>query len=775
VNTKSETNTLINIMMDVEKTNSSMMQSQVATSSMPPRDQIPAKQGRSIQINAATKDRLRQAQAKKKLGNWTTPTPATTKVSKDRKSQIGAAMDNFLDSSVKGSTKSFVPTAPVTQSPPKASRRRSSKTGAAAAAAAAAVPSSPDVPIKTESKRANYFEMFGKSLSSRFKDGLSSSDHHVRKNKAFDPLSQSEHIESSTRRTKKASSKRISKPEDTNGDLGSMLSKMGGAPKKRGARSVVSMPAGVNSDVAAGQERRPRARKDGEVRKRSGSIGPIDTGRKRSGSIGPIDTGRKRSGSIGPIDTAARRSSSTGPNADARARRRQSSTVSSSGGSSMDGPVTDCGSVGSKDSKGSMGSKGSQGSNGSKGSKSKNKSSSNGEKKAKRKSKEDVLATTGEGLKDETPVEKVKKVKPTKKLSKANGKNGEPGSMRSMVSKKKGAKSVRKKKGDGPALGKKINKSKRMSSMDETESSKLVDPDLDIVHDDAPAPVPPPPPKSKKTPKGKSKKQLVAPAAVIPDVPADVEDDWAASFPTSQRSLCEKSEKSSRSSRKDYTSSSNDQDDDCSDELSLSLDDIGAPDAFEAQEETTRAMAKKAVPRRVNPPGRPAAAPPGMGPGMGLQRGQSMMLQRDTTRRAGKTNSLQNLVEYTEEELPSTSYFASNHILINRERMKRGLRPLSRNSTMDELARDHADKMATSKGCSPIQTTFVGNVCRGESIRSIHRITMQHKDGRERYNILNPYFQDFGVGTSKGDDGMLYMCQLFSERIELTCMDTQDI
>lgn len=153
------------------------------------------------------------------------------------------------------------------------------------------------------------------------------------------------------------------------------------------------------------------------------------------------------------------------------------------------------------------------------------------------------------------------------------------------------------------------------------------------------------------------------------------------------------------------------------------------------------------------------------------QRAQSMMLHREATRR-GKSNSLMDLVNYSEEEIHSTSYFASNHVLVNRERMKRGLRPLTRNIAMDELARENAKRMAQTGGVTPIPATYVGNVLRGESIRAIHRAIMQNKEGRERANLLNPYFQDFGVGTSKSEDGMLYICQLFSERLELTVTDT---
>jgi hypothetical protein len=153
------------------------------------------------------------------------------------------------------------------------------------------------------------------------------------------------------------------------------------------------------------------------------------------------------------------------------------------------------------------------------------------------------------------------------------------------------------------------------------------------------------------------------------------------------------------------------------------------------------------------------------------RRAESMMLHRETARR-GKTSSLMDLVQYKEEEIHSTSYFASNHVLINRERMKRGLKPLSRNIAMDDLARKSAEAMAASNGLNPLQTTYVGNVLRGESIRTIHRSTMLQKQGRERHNLLNPYFEDFGVGTCKGDDGMLYMCQLFSERLQLALTDT---
>jgi uncharacterized protein YkwD len=155
-----------------------------------------------------------------------------------------------------------------------------------------------------------------------------------------------------------------------------------------------------------------------------------------------------------------------------------------------------------------------------------------------------------------------------------------------------------------------------------------------------------------------------------------------------------------------------------------------------------------------------------------LRHTKSMMLNRETQRRGGKTNSLMDLVHYNDDEIHSPSYFASDHVLVNRERMKRGLKPLTRKIAMDELARASARRMADTAGVSSFDTTYVGNALHGESIRAVHKAIMRNIDGRERANLMNPYYQYFGVGTAKGKDGMLYVCQLFSEGIELTCINT---
>ena len=124
--------------------------------------------------------------------------------------------------------------------------------------------------------------------------------------------------------------------------------------------------------------------------------------------------------------------------------------------------------------------------------------------------------------------------------------------------------------------------------------------------------------------------------------------------------------------------------------------------------------------------------------------------------------------------LPSPGYFSSNHVLVNRERVLHGLKPLKRCVRLDELARIHAESMAASGQVTPsvptvehlqekLQSKRVGeNTLRGDSIRGIHIEMM--KSERQcacRSNVLAPVFTMFGMGTAMGIDGKLYLVQLF--------------
>ena len=108
-----------------------------------------------------------------------------------------------------------------------------------------------------------------------------------------------------------------------------------------------------------------------------------------------------------------------------------------------------------------------------------------------------------------------------------------------------------------------------------------------------------------------------------------------------------------------------------------------------------------------------------------------------------------------------TWYFSSNHVLVNRERVERGIPALRRSIRLDELARDHAQKLAESE-VDTMKSPIPGNTFRGHSIRQIHHATMsQEGQCKERENILNPDFNEFGMATKKGTDGLLYLVQFF--------------
>jgi hypothetical protein len=141
------------------------------------------------------------------------------------------------------------------------------------------------------------------------------------------------------------------------------------------------------------------------------------------------------------------------------------------------------------------------------------------------------------------------------------------------------------------------------------------------------------------------------------------------------------------------------------------------------------------------------------------------------------------------EKPHQTWYYSSNHVLVNRERMMRGIAPLMRVVALDELARSMAMTAASmdtkpshesslsfrsnyvTNGASLddlIESPCEGNLLHGSSIRSIHNMVMRHKC-KEKDRILRENFQQFGVATYKGEDGVLFLCQLFRKtgRIEL--------
>lgn len=130
-------------------------------------------------------------------------------------------------------------------------------------------------------------------------------------------------------------------------------------------------------------------------------------------------------------------------------------------------------------------------------------------------------------------------------------------------------------------------------------------------------------------------------------------------------------------------------------------------------------------------------------------------------------------------QLPKDSgYLASNHVLINNERIKRFVAPLKRMRTLDELARSHARLMAEEAQLfhSDREELYhkvfdeeqmmdghrIGeNVTKGKSVAAIHHFMMQSLS--DKNNMLDRRFTWMGVGTAKASDGTLYLCQIFRD------------
>jgi uncharacterized protein YkwD len=109
--------------------------------------------------------------------------------------------------------------------------------------------------------------------------------------------------------------------------------------------------------------------------------------------------------------------------------------------------------------------------------------------------------------------------------------------------------------------------------------------------------------------------------------------------------------------------------------------------------------------------------------------------------------------------------------MVNKARSAKLIAPLHRLTELDEIARQHAERMAAEADVfhsspSTIQEQFhrpcrrLGeNVAKGADIHSIHAKMLQNTANRN--NILDRRFTHMGMATSKGADGSLYLCQVF--------------
>jgi uncharacterized protein YkwD len=123
-------------------------------------------------------------------------------------------------------------------------------------------------------------------------------------------------------------------------------------------------------------------------------------------------------------------------------------------------------------------------------------------------------------------------------------------------------------------------------------------------------------------------------------------------------------------------------------------------------------------------------------------------------------------------EAASTSPY-HNHHLINTSRISHSLQPLRRTVHLDSAAKAHAHSMADRRMLfhsvnsikelrDKLQSFHAGeNVQRGTSILQMHQECMSPKSGFLRANILSRDFDEMGMGTAVGTDGIVYLVQVF--------------
>ena len=125
--------------------------------------------------------------------------------------------------------------------------------------------------------------------------------------------------------------------------------------------------------------------------------------------------------------------------------------------------------------------------------------------------------------------------------------------------------------------------------------------------------------------------------------------------------------------------------------------------------------------------------------------------------------------------------YLSNHVLVNRVRIEKGLRKLKRSRYLDTLAQDYANEAAQAQSFRRSQHTIdelqnvlgsqrVGqNLCRGHTMIEMHNVSMATA-GAPRNNILSRNFVEFGMAIAKAECGKLYMVQFFrGEESERSC------
>jgi uncharacterized protein YkwD len=119
-----------------------------------------------------------------------------------------------------------------------------------------------------------------------------------------------------------------------------------------------------------------------------------------------------------------------------------------------------------------------------------------------------------------------------------------------------------------------------------------------------------------------------------------------------------------------------------------------------------------------------------------------------------------------------------SHVMVNRCRITHGMTTLTRSRFLDAVATSHAIDMSEKQEVFPLGDTVdelkqkihsssnsvtVGqNVHRGYDLEYIQDAIEQDDEWLDsRQVILSNGINEFGMGAVEGEDGLLYMCQLF--------------
>ena len=113
----------------------------------------------------------------------------------------------------------------------------------------------------------------------------------------------------------------------------------------------------------------------------------------------------------------------------------------------------------------------------------------------------------------------------------------------------------------------------------------------------------------------------------------------------------------------------------------------------------------------------------------------------------------------------------NNHHLVNTSRLNHSLQTLRRTVHLDAMAKAHAQSMAQRKMVfhsvnslaalrDKLESAHAGeNIQRGESIALLHDECMSQ--AILRANVLSNEFDEMGMATAVGTDGIVYLVQLF--------------